>query len=325
MYKLLLWNTRALASLVFTTSGVPSPYLALRRDGRNPPFWAWYFLPSVFLSSFLRSNASGLVMLGHVGTVSLVGKSSQLEASSPLELEYAAYQKLKCLQGIAIPYCLGLYQLENFALILLTEYCGQSLTSFDALHMDQRCIFTWGFTSVLHLQMANRLTLYHHVTAIHEHGVCHGDLEPRNVVVSQTGGVFLIDFGSSENHHCSGDGCGELLDFRVKLQLDSGVTKNREHNGMLFRPFLIPYDSDVSTCILDSSDSQVIGFPLSVQCLKTPTLLCSRCNFPQCSLVAGPSFQIISSLCFPCMDVYRTQDCMKSADSESYQRLSQNT
>ena len=49
-----------------------------------------------------------------------------------------------------------------------------------------------------------------------EHQICHGDLEPRNVVRSKGGSVFIIDFTHADlSHDCTEEeSCSELADLR---------------------------------------------------------------------------------------------------------------
>ena len=47
-----------------------------------------------------------------------------------------------------------------------------------------------------------RSDIYKLVQDLHRIGVVHGGLEPRNIVRTQGGGFFLIDFSESRRHIC---------------------------------------------------------------------------------------------------------------------------
>jgi tRNA A-37 threonylcarbamoyl transferase component Bud32 len=57
-----------------------------------------------------------------------------------------------------------------------------------------------------------------HAVCLHEHGVLHNDLEPRNVVIAD-GELRLIDFGLSELGHC----CSGPSHCLSLLQLQDGI------------------------------------------------------------------------------------------------------
>jgi len=74
--------------------------------------------------------------------------------------------------------------------------------------------------------------LIDHVSAIHKYGICHNDLEPRNIVVSPSGKVTVIDFEmSNQTHVCEDTKCIELGTLRNVLQ--HSVTVNTIGNGRL--------------------------------------------------------------------------------------------
>lgn len=62
-----------------------------------------------------------------------------------------------------------------------------------------------------------------HLIRIHNAGVQHNDLEPRNVVVSQSLGPIIIDFDSASlDHRCEGPSCRELRELAGRLGIDLG-------------------------------------------------------------------------------------------------------
>ncbi|KAJ6521743.1 hypothetical protein B0H19DRAFT_684871 [Mycena capillaripes] len=63
-----------------------------------------------------------------------------------------------------------------------------------------------------------------HLIRIRNAGVQHNDLEPRNVVVSQSLGPIIIDFDSASlDHCCEGPSCRELRELAGCLGIDPGV------------------------------------------------------------------------------------------------------
>jgi tRNA A-37 threonylcarbamoyl transferase component Bud32 len=70
-----------------------------------------------------------------------------------------------------------------------------------------------------------RLDLYTQVELLHQYGVEHGDLAPRNITRNEADGkLWLIDFSSSERHdECNGRDCPELVHFRQDLGLYDDV------------------------------------------------------------------------------------------------------
>ncbi|KAJ6559074.1 hypothetical protein DFH09DRAFT_1083693 [Mycena vulgaris] len=60
--------------------------------------------------------------------------------------------------------------------------------------------------------------IYAALFKIHEMGIQHGDVAPRNVVRRRNGGITFIDFGSATEHCCLGwDICSELTQSRQDL------------------------------------------------------------------------------------------------------------
>lgn len=64
-----------------------------------------------------------------------------------------------------------------------------------------------------------------HLICIHQMGVKHNDLEPRNVVISQSSGPTIIDFDNASVHpSCMGRTCSELVKTARMLDLNIGVS-----------------------------------------------------------------------------------------------------
>ncbi|KAJ7604494.1 hypothetical protein DFH06DRAFT_1174618 [Mycena polygramma] len=69
-----------------------------------------------------------------------------------------------------------------------------------------------------------RRLLLTRLVRLHQAGVLHNDLEPRNVARSKKSGPLIIDFDeASLNHVCPGPSCWELRRLAHLLQLDATV------------------------------------------------------------------------------------------------------
>ncbi|KAJ6487160.1 hypothetical protein C8R47DRAFT_979401 [Mycena vitilis] len=130
-----------------------------------------------------------------------------LSASARIAHEFDVYNVLRRLQGFSIPTLFGLYRSdeEGSSAVLITSDEGTALHSFDDLGLQ------------------DRRTLVQHLIRIHQAGVEHHDVEPRNVVLSRTRGPTIVDFdGASLNHRCEGRGCDELREVARRLGIDLG-------------------------------------------------------------------------------------------------------
>jgi serine/threonine protein kinase len=68
---------------------------------------------------------------------------------------------------------------------------------------------------------------------VHLHGVAHGDVEPRNVVLDDEGRVTLVDFDSADRRHaCSGAlNCYELKSLADALKKAEAGAQVSKHNS----------------------------------------------------------------------------------------------
>ncbi|KAJ7633813.1 hypothetical protein DFH06DRAFT_1221718 [Mycena polygramma] len=90
--------------------------------------------------------------------------------------------------------------------VLVMSDAGTALRDFGDLHPTER-----------------RLLLTR-LVCLHQAGVLHNDLEPRNVARSKKFGPLIIDFDeASLNHVCPGSSCWELRRLAHVLQLDAKV------------------------------------------------------------------------------------------------------
>ncbi|KAF7328437.1 Proteophosphoglycan ppg4 [Mycena sanguinolenta] len=125
-------------------------------------------------------------------------------ASERLRHEFNVYSALCLLQGTLIPTLLGLYRNQNDgSSVLIISHGGTSLPDFDSLTLVE-----WH-------------SLMSRLISIHQAGVQHNDLEPRNVVLSPSLGPIIICFdNASLDHCCEGPSCRELREFAGELGID---------------------------------------------------------------------------------------------------------
>ncbi|BGP51157.1 hypothetical protein JCM10450v2_007086 [Rhodotorula kratochvilovae] len=88
------------------------------------------------------------------------------------------------------------------------------------------------------LSIREKNGLYALVLALHQVGIWHDDLAPRNILINPSGEFRVCDFGRSRLHDCEGeDKCGELEDLQCELELEtageggSGVGRAGGRNG----------------------------------------------------------------------------------------------
>ncbi|KAJ7452023.1 hypothetical protein FB451DRAFT_1283448 [Mycena latifolia] len=142
----------------------------------------------------------------------IVAKAAyQSSALDRLQHEFAVYEFLRALQGVVIPSLFGMYRnLSDGSSMLVTSYAGVTLKNFDTLCLK------------------DRQTLLLRVVRLHQAGVLHNDLEPRNVVLSERSGPRIIDFDNATlDHTCAGLSCKELCELAHCLGLDLGVELSR--------------------------------------------------------------------------------------------------
>ncbi|KAF7371519.1 Proteophosphoglycan ppg4 [Mycena venus] len=125
-------------------------------------------------------------------------------ASQRLSHEFKAYNIMWALQGVAIPTLVGLYtNNNNGSSVLILSHAGAPLGTFEAL------------------TLAQRRTLLSHIVCLHQTGIQHNDIEPRNIMLSPSSAPVIIDFDhASLDHICQGKSCTELLEVAQRLGLD---------------------------------------------------------------------------------------------------------
>ena len=175
---------------------------------------------TIVLSHVIQWGIECRIFRGHFGHRPIVAKicgDRTHRAESGLREEYAIYQALRNLQGSAIPRCYGLLRVGDFANMLLLEDCGNSLKSYDGLTPNQRCA---SCVDKARTPLNDpRASLLSHVSNIHRRNVCHQDLEPRNIVMSMSGQLRVVDFELSDRFHkCVPQDCHKLQDLVWETQ-----------------------------------------------------------------------------------------------------------
>ncbi|KAJ7432460.1 hypothetical protein B0H11DRAFT_2126163, partial [Mycena galericulata] len=169
----------------------------------------------------------GRLVFGPLETHVVAKAAYESSAADRLLHEFAVYNVLHALQGVAIPSLFGLYRnLTDGSTILIISYAGVELENFDTLCLKDRKI------------------LLSHLVRLHQAGVQHNDLEARNVTVSDSRrsgsvGPRIIDLDNAKlGHVCPGLTCGELLELARCLGLDLGAELSRSTRSSSSIPFL---------------------------------------------------------------------------------------
>ncbi|KAJ7712221.1 hypothetical protein B0H16DRAFT_1744432 [Mycena metata] len=153
------------------------------------------------------SIAHGQLSSFFLATRVVVKIARGVAATQRLDREFLAYSTLRTWQGVAIPRMFGMYtSTDEKTKVLLMSDAGKTLRDFSDLKpVEKRLVFT-------------------SLVRLHQSGVLHNDVEPRNVTRSETSGPFVIDFDEASFHHvCMGPSCKELLRLAQVLQLDAGA------------------------------------------------------------------------------------------------------
>ncbi|KAJ7718053.1 hypothetical protein B0H16DRAFT_1740220 [Mycena metata] len=194
--------------LVSNSSGSLSPLPWARFDG------------DVQSTSNDVTIAYGRLNLLFLASRSLVAKTAHgISATQRLRREYSTYVLMRAFQGVAIPKMIGMFPTgDGKNTVLIMSHAGKALTTFSELvPRDKRILFHW-------------------LVLLHNTGVQHNDLEPRNVTVSSSGPV-IIDFDrASLDHNCPGASCEELLEVAEALDVDPAVETIEEKEDETVTP-----------------------------------------------------------------------------------------
>ncbi|KAF8505234.1 hypothetical protein JB92DRAFT_2965796 [Gautieria morchelliformis] len=179
----------------------------------------------ILCSTVPRLNVNGFLGRGSTGTVfsgSWQGKDVAVklaeseESRDRLRLESLWYGKIAEREQAKdiLPTFFGRFRHSIFDVLVLSKE-GNALTSWNDLVEDER------------------LELFSMALKLHQAGLRHGDLEPRNVLRSTTGQLKLVDLSEASEHQCCGTvqrgsrkrrrlyRCSELIRLRRELDLDN--------------------------------------------------------------------------------------------------------
>ncbi|KAF8479987.1 hypothetical protein JB92DRAFT_1768443 [Gautieria morchelliformis] len=222
------------AFLVFSKGEVPcalaaplvgSPLLteAEQCDQEGLPYRYWKTedipsstIPWLNVNGFLGRGSTGTVFSGSWQGKDVAVKLSESEESRDrLHSESLWYGKIAEREQAKdiLPTFFGRFRHSFFDVLVLSKE-GNALTSWNDLVEDER------------------LELFSMALKLHQAGLRHGDLEPRNVLRSTTGQLKLVDLSEASEHQCctvqSGSRkrhrshhCLELIRLRRALDLDS--------------------------------------------------------------------------------------------------------
>ncbi|KAF9021514.1 hypothetical protein BDZ89DRAFT_1071362 [Hymenopellis radicata] len=157
---------------------------------------------TLHINNYISIGATGAVFGASVGPLDMVIKTIPpgWQGKSDLCHEAHMYDVLASLQGRVLPRMVGFFEGEGWTMLIL-EHCGKKVTDLD-ISQEQRRI------------------LWQYACEIHAKRVLHADLELRNLVVSRSGDVHIINYAFSKGgHKCNGDSCEELREFRRLLGL----------------------------------------------------------------------------------------------------------
>ncbi|KAF8990741.1 hypothetical protein BDZ89DRAFT_1151812 [Hymenopellis radicata] len=159
--------------------------------------------PPVLVNERMGPGATGVVFAGHIHSFPVIIKTIPPEFGGEADLRHErhVYSLLASLQGRVIPQMYGLFEGEGWTALMI-EHCGDKVSDIHQLSLQQREI------------------LWQHAHEIHANGIRHTDLELRNLIVSTSGDLRIVDFAYSEvGHECEGGMCRELSYFRTLLKL----------------------------------------------------------------------------------------------------------
>ncbi|KAF9027518.1 hypothetical protein BDZ89DRAFT_1066823 [Hymenopellis radicata] len=160
--------------------------------------------PVLLVHERMSEGGTGVVFAGTIGSLPLIIKTIPpgFAGEADLRHEHHIYSTvLASLQGRVLPRMVGLFEGEGWTALVI-EHCGNKVSDIHQLSLQQR------------------ETLWKHALEIHANGVWHADLELRNLIMSKSGELRIIDFAFSEvGHECEGGMCRELSNFRTLLDL----------------------------------------------------------------------------------------------------------
>ncbi|KAG9001696.1 hypothetical protein FRB94_004575 [Tulasnella sp. JGI-2019a] len=155
----------------------------------------------ILVNSGPYGGCSGDVYTGSAGRIRLAVKFTAHLGTCDLATESWWYEHLTATE--TSPHLVKSYGLFTDAVgraALVMEDGGTAITSFDDLSAENRS----GLLALL--------------ISLHHHGVVHGDVDPRNVLLDDKGVARLVDFSEARYHECRGLGaCSELRSVQREL------------------------------------------------------------------------------------------------------------
>lgn len=90
------------------------------------------------MDEVVHERERSYIIRGQFADHVVIGKLSRDRSLPYLQAELLTYVMLSRLQGLAVPRCFGLFDVETLGHILLLEYCGQPIRTFDELSETQK-------------------------------------------------------------------------------------------------------------------------------------------------------------------------------------------
>jgi len=157
----------------------------------------------LIVTDIIGHGATGIVYRSSLDGFPLAIKVSINETWDDLRDEVAVYEHIPShLLGSVTPHYFGAFQSLSYKILVL-EFVGTTLTSFDVLSEKER------------------YKLFKQLRALHKAGIEHGDFCPQNVAYGEDRGTTIIDFSHAiKRHRClKKRHCPELIQVAQELGL----------------------------------------------------------------------------------------------------------
>ena len=227
-------TTSSLSSSHYIASVLPPPSYReqLQPERREPGFCtstSTHSKAGLFLDDLIAQGAVGDVWAGSMiieGTSLLrrrvVAKMTTSQQGGEKLLEEGEIYRYMArrLGGPVGPRCYGVFSDIDGTTALILDHLGTALNSFENLGVLAFVLFFIPAAAISYLgYISYSQDVYNEAKKIHENGVYHNDLEPRNVLIDEGGQVHIIDFHISvTGHECYlAMGCDELQRLARRL------------------------------------------------------------------------------------------------------------
>lgn len=141
--------------------------------------------------------------------------------------EASALVEAKKRAGDVVPQVLGIFggTRAGEPLAVVMRCCGKAPKDFDAISADDKYVeLLVRRRTALNRSPCLRISIRSAFVKLHDMGIEHRDVAPRNVVLDEkTGEWTVVDFAKADlTHKCPGASCPELLQLTAALKIASG-------------------------------------------------------------------------------------------------------